>query len=490
MTHDDYLTAIRQARDAYTSTLGRDVDDSGLAEALRLQLEKGYTYDDLLIWLEQSDEYQSQQPPPPVDPPLHPAPPLPPIQGQLGVDGKGFQDDTGYRVPLFCHAGDLILLFVEGRLRGDTEIEHRVHAAFADLQTYGYSGLRSWWSIRWVGQEHRYWGNRRLNPSDHEHRRLIHECFRIGSEDYGLKWHTALGSAEDVPVPEMDDAWHWMRDVVAGHPEWFALVEGLNEAYHTGESDPDEVARWVNKSRTRNPTVLHALSAAAGAAGSEELHELEKWTPDWQQFYMVHANRANQWGDQTRHAFSIGYEHPPRRLGWSGEPPGIQWDEFTRVSGMNHPEQWTERPWRYALYLAQTAMSRQMPTFMCSHGVCLEGRFRDAPGFTLAPRLIAALPPDVMTYDEIFHGGDTHKHRRVIEAPLHCRADHVKKASGECVITVYPERPEIAETTLYFDRDWKGRIHDSVGYTDCVVQRGGTLRRDISGGALFVGETL
>ena len=490
MTHTDYFVGIQRARDAYMATLGRDVDDSGLAESLRLQLDKGYSYDDLLIWLEQSDEYQSQQPPPPIDPPLHPAPPLPPLQGQLGVNGRGFQDDPGYRVPLFCHAGDLILLFVEGRLRGDTEIEHRVHAAFADLQAYGYSGLRSWWSIRWVGQEHHYWGNRRLNPSDDAHRRLIHECFRIGSEDYGLKWHTALGSAENVPVSEMDDAWHWMRDVVAGHPEWFALVEGLNEAYHTGESDPDEVARWVNKSRTRNPTVLHALSAAAGAVGSEELHELEKWTPDWQQFYMVHANRANQWGDQTRHAFSIGYEHPPRRLGWSGEPPGIQWDEFTRVSGMSHPEQWSERPWRYALYLAQTAMSRQMPTYMCSHGVCLEGRFRDAPGFTLAPRLIAALPPDVMAYDEIFHGGDTHKHRRVIEAPLHSRADHVKKATGECVITVYPERPEVKHTELVFDRAWQGRIYDEQGYLDCAVAQGERLSRDISGGLLLIGREL
>ena len=490
MTHTDYFVGIQRARDAYMATLGRDVDDSGLAESLRLQLDKGYSYDDLLIWLEQSDEYQSQQPPPPIDPPLHPAPPLPPLQGQLGVNGRGFQDDTGYRVPLFCHAGDLILLFVEGRLRGDTEIEHRVHAAFADLQAYGYSGLRSWWSIRWVGQEHHYWGNRRLNPSDDAHRRLIHECFRIGSEDYGLKWHTALGSAEDVPVSEMDDAWHWMRDVVAGHPEWFALVEGLNEAYHTGESDPDEVARWVNKSRTRNPTVLHALSAAAGAAGSEELHELEKWTPDWQQFYMVHANRANQWGDQTRHAFSMGYDHPPRRLGWSGEPPGIQWDEFTRVSGMSHPEQWSERPWRYALYLAQTAMSRQMPTYMCSHGVCLEGRFRDAPGVTLAPRLIAALPPDVMAYDEIFHGGDTHKHRRVIEAPLHRRADHVKKATGECVITVYPERPEVKHTELVFDRAWQGRIYDEQGYLDCAVAQGERLSRDISGGLLLIGREL
>jgi len=401
-----------------------------------------------------------------------------------------FRDDTGRRVPLFCHAGDLIMLFVEGRERQDRALEQRVHHAFTDLRDHGYSGLRSWWSIRWSGQEHRYWGNRRLNPSNDTHRQLIAECLRIGAEDYGLRWHLALGSAEDVPAQQMTDAWHWMAGVVAAHPQWFALVEGLNEAYHTGEPNPDVVEKWVNICRNRNPTVLHALSAADGAGGSEEKDELAKWTPDWQQLYLVHASRANNWGDQTRHAFSTGYKRGPRRLGWSGEPPGMQWNGFTRVSSMNHPEQWTNLPWRYALYLAQTAIARQMPTFMCSHGVWLEGRFRDAPGFDLAPRLISDLPPDVMAYDEIFHGGETHQSRRVIAAPAHCRADHVKKATGECVMTVYPEDASVTDVDLIFSRDWKGRVHDPWGYTDCAVKQGATLRRNISGGALFVGSVL
>ena len=489
MTHNDYFIAIQRARDAYFATLGREVDDSGLAEALRLQIEKGYTYDQLVEWLEGSPEYQRTHAVPPVVLPDTGAP-LPVIQGQLGVDGVAFRDDTGRRVPLFCHAGDLLMLFVEGRERQDTALEHRVHQAFTVLRDQGYAGLRSWWSIRWSGQPHRYWGDRRLNPSNDAHRRLIVECLRIGSEDYGLRWHLALGSAEDVPAHQMTEAWHWMAEVVAAHPQWFALIEGLNEAYHTGEPNPDVVEKWVNICRNRNPTVLHALSAAAGAGHSEEVQELEKWTPDWQQIYLVHASRANHWGDQTRHAFSTGYKRGPRRLGWSGEPPGMQWNGFTRVSGMNHPEQWTEHPWRYALYLAQTAIARQIPTFMCSHGVCLEGRFRDAPAFGLAPRLISDLPPDVMAYDEIFHGGETHQSRRTIQAPLHCRADHVKKATGETVITVYPEQVGIADVDLVFDRDWHGRIHDYLGYTDCAVVRGARLRRNIASGLLLVGREL
>ena len=485
-TTAEYLTAIEQARMAYQVMLDRPVDDSGLAESIRLQIDVGLSYGDLIEWLRQSDEYQGKHPPPP--PPVDTAA-LAPLEGQLRYDGMAYADDTGRRIPLFCHAGDLLCLFVEGRLEGNQSKEQRVHQAFTDMRTHGYSGLRSWWSICWH-QAHPYWEGRRLNPSNQEHRRLIEECFRIGSEDYGLQWHTALGSAERVPPHEMDEAWDWMADVVQRHPTWFALVEGLNEAYYTGESNPDVVERWVNRSRSKNPTVLHGLSAAAGANGSEEHDELVKWTPEWQPMYLVHAYRGGNWGDQTRHVFSSGYEDPPRRCGWSGEPPGVQCGTYQRVSALDHPEQWTERPWRYALYLAQTAMSRQVPTFFCSHGVCLEGRLLDAPAFTLAPRLIHDLPPDIMAFDSLFHGGASQRHRRVIQAPTHCRADHATRAAGDCVITVYPETPEIRDVDLVFERAWKGRIHDEFGYTDVVIDRGQTVRRDISSGLLFVGEML
>jgi len=487
-TSESYLTAIQRAREVYATLLNRSVDDHGLAETIRLQVDRGYTADDLRAWVERSEEYRRRQPPP-LPTPVH-TPPLPPIQGQLGCDGMAYVDGSGRRIPLMCHAGDLLMLFVEGRLENDHEKEQRVHHAFHDMQEAGYSGLRSWWSIRWSNQPHSYWGDRRLNPSDYGHRTLIAECLRIGAEDYGLKWHLALGSAEKVSRHEMEEAWHWLGDVVSLHPNWYALIEGLNEAKHTGEDDPDVVARWVNICRTRNPHVLHALSAAAGAGASEEEQELEEWTPDWQSIYLVHASRDNNWGDQTRHAFSTGYKRAPRRLGWSGEPPGMQWGTHTRVSSMRHADQWTAQPWRYAFYLAVTALSRQVPTFMCSHGVCLEGRFRDAPAFSLAPRLISDLPPDIMAYDELFHGGHTHRTRRVIPAPTHCRAEHAIRSDGACVMAVYPETPSITEVDLRFDRAWKGRIHDSQGYIDCVVDAGATLRRDISTGILCVGALL
>ena len=79
-----YLTAIQQARKAYETMLDRPVDDSGLAESIRLQIDVGLAYDDLLEWLRRSDEYQAKQPTPP--PPSGNAA-LPPLEGQLYNDG-------------------------------------------------------------------------------------------------------------------------------------------------------------------------------------------------------------------------------------------------------------------------------------------------------------------------------------------------------------------------------------------------------------------
>ena len=47
-TTAEYLTAIEQARMAYQVMLDRPVDDSGLAESIRLQINVGLSYGDLI----------------------------------------------------------------------------------------------------------------------------------------------------------------------------------------------------------------------------------------------------------------------------------------------------------------------------------------------------------------------------------------------------------------------------------------------------------
>ena len=165
--HMNYLVAIRRAQEVYRDRLDREIDDHGLASTLLLQLEHDYTYDDLVAWIERSAEYRDREVPTPL-PVSTSAASLPPLAGHLSVDGLAYVDDTGRRIPLMCHAGDLLMLFVEARTEGNEEKEHRIHQAFSDLRDHGYSGLRSWWSIRWAGEDNAYWGSRRLNPSDHE----------------------------------------------------------------------------------------------------------------------------------------------------------------------------------------------------------------------------------------------------------------------------------------------------------------------------------
>ena len=118
MPHLNYLSAIRRAREAYRARLDREIDDHGLASTLLLQLEHDYTYDDLIAWIERSAEYRAREVPT-TSPTLNAAAPLPPLTGHLSVDGMAYVDDTGRRIPLMCHVGDLLMLFVEGRLEND-----------------------------------------------------------------------------------------------------------------------------------------------------------------------------------------------------------------------------------------------------------------------------------------------------------------------------------------------------------------------------------
>jgi len=414
-------------------------------------------------------------PPAPVPVPV-PQPPLPPLKGLLRYDGKAFTDDTGPRVPVFCHAGDLALCYVEGQ-------NTLVHQALRDMQAAGYSGVRTWTSINWV-QTNPFWGNRKLNPSDSQTRQQLEELFRVGSEDYGLQWHIALGDVRNVSRTLRDEYWHWLADLVNLHPTWFALIEGLNEAYGKLD-DPKEIERMVQICRDVNPDHLYALSAAAGAS-SERRTELHKWTPSWMQHTYHHAYRGGHWWDQTRHAFGVGYEQPVRRNGWSGEPPGINWDNYNWVSVMDRPKEWTAS--RYALYLAQTAMCRQMPTYFCSHGVKIEGRFTDAPGFVETPKLIAKLPKDVMAFDQLFHGGTTWSRSRVLAAVDECRIDHAESNDGRMVMTIYG--PD-GLYNLPIKRRWRGLIYNSSGdVVERTLEPGDHYSVRMTSGQLLVGRLL
>lgn len=415
-------------------------------------------------------------------PPVHPVPATvhqSPLVGRLKFDGRSYADDTGRRVPVSLHFGDGLLCYVEGRTAD-------VKQAFADARDAGYHIHRGWTSINWRS-EHRYWAGRKLDPLAQWDR--IVEYIRIGYEDYGLQFHHALGGVENVSVQDLNEYWSRLAGLVSDKPHWFALIEGNNESAGTGESDPAEVERWINICRAVNPNHIYALSAGAGE--SSELHdELVKWTPDWMPTTYTHNYRDGHWGDQMRHTFSLTYEEPVRRNGWSGEPPGINWGAHTLVSVMSFSDEWSLRPERYALYMAHTAMCRQVPTYMCSHGVKLPvgGRFTDAPGFTATPKLVSVLPPDVMAFETLHHGGTSHRGKRVLAATSLCRVDHATSANGRVVMSVYPDSALVGSEQFAIERDWKGDIYSGSNVQrGCQLKTGQSIGLDTGSGALLVG---
>ena len=68
-----------------------------------------------------------------------------------------------------------------------------------------------------------------------EHRRLIHECLRIGAEDYNLTWHIAHGDGLNIPKTEK----YFVLEVSAPEKEIDELIKklqplGLASASRTG----------------------------------------------------------------------------------------------------------------------------------------------------------------------------------------------------------------------------------------------------------------
>ncbi len=415
-----------------------------------------------------------------------------PTIGMIGFDG-GFTQHGDYLIPLGIHAGDLPMAFVEGR-------EQETHDAFADMRDLGVAAgtqpvCRGWTSINWRF-EHPFWAGRELDPSNPVHRQRLEEFWRIGSEDYGVMHHVALGDSVGVTRQEKDEYFRWLADVVRRHPDWFALIECQNEILGTSDSwehDPREVERQLQIVRDVNPNHLYATSAAAGE-GSEL--ELDMWTPDWSPFTYAHNYRGNRWGDQVRHTFSLTYETAVRSHGWSGEPPGMNLRPYHNgqtgpgawVSGMDYPEDWMDAPWRYGLYMAATAVYRQVPTFMCSHGVKLEGRFKDVPGWHQTAELIQALPKDIMAFDRLFHGGDRFAGERILAATDRVRVDHAQADDGRCVMVVYPNSEPVGIETLRVERDWKG-VYYMPGITGPITLRTGqSFTPAVSDGILFIGR--
>jgi hypothetical protein len=155
--------------------------------------------------------------------------------------------------------------------------------------------------------------------------------------------------------------------------------------------------------------------------------------------HVVHAYRGGESHNRIGHIHAVGLTLQDRnRPGWQGEPPGA--GEGVSVGREEHPE-------ALCLLAAMGLATRQAWVYMSGHGVFWNGPIAAMTGFRQVARVPALLPPDVMTWRRIIHGGETHRGRRVLvahpgleRAPLpFYRADHVLHDDGRFVCVLYGE---------------------------------------------------
>lgn len=340
-----------------------------------------------------------------------------PLAGRLRTDGRQFVDDTGPVLPVFCHFGEAFSRYTRDR--------DAVRRQLDTIAQAGYHGIRFWTTLSgdyWRGREvyeaftPNYWTQLRDLLRDIEARQL--------------RAVISQGDLTSTGIP--DRRWFAARlsDVLdeVGTANAVAIIEGGNEAWQTGEPDPNRLAQFVGWIKERHPATLYTISSPPGET-ADELNAWSVWPAD---LFDVHGYRGGRWWDKVRHIFSIPYEgQPQKRLGWQGEP-----------SGPGAAVSVTEYKWELdddtlAAMAAMSLMARQAWCFMSGAGVLFDYPIDSEAGFWTVPRMRDALPRDVMGFSRLIHGGDRWANERVFAAQGETRCDHALSDDGRFVAVIY-----------------------------------------------------
>lgn len=389
--------------------------------------------------------YRAKFPPPT---PTHPDP----LSGALRlVQGRrAFGDDTGPRLPVVCHVGDLI---GQGLVKGAAHVTR----ALDQIAGAGYHVVRSWVNVQPVlgTKSDRFWRDKpapRWTILDDLDRAA--DILAAGAAR-GLRWHLDPGGLDGLSNAEEDRLFDAIGDLMARvGPEYVALVAACNEVRDTGDADdhdPDELARLIDRVRRRFPTTLYALTSYTG---TEDREIVRRYTPDWMDFTYIHAERGGRAHDKLRHAFSWVYEAPIRRLVWQGEPWGVGRAEGPYgllVSAQANGHELLD-PTVLQLGAAVMAM-RGVACFMSDPGVILyDEDFPTVPGFAEVPALVRRLPQDLATWPVLSHSGDTKRGLRIHAYRGDVRADYAIAADGRYVEITYGPPEQIDHGPLVQER--------------------------------------
>ena len=384
-----------------------------------------------------------------------------PIVGQLGIGDSQWRDANGPRIPVFCHAGDLIGQALVFGL-------DRVLPVLDQIAAVGYHGLRSWINVEAPdgSPAARFWSSKPAPRWSIDGRTAgAVEIFRAGAER-GLKWHVSSGGFEGLSRTKQRRLFSALADCIdAVGAEHFALVGAVNEGRDTtngNDAEPDHLASLVKIVSDRHPSILTKLTAYTG---TEDRVVIERYTPASQRFTYIHGYRGGRANDKIRHIFSWTYEDALRNVGWQGEPFGVG-RLVSAIDGSNELDAGVMQ-----LAAAMAAISRQVWTFMSGPGVILfDEPFDSMPGFSETPAFLKRLPQDVASWPIHGHSGKSQRGRRIHTADEeyegNWRADYSIAVDGRFVEVSYGPRED---RNGYLGRRQQERgTRDVVRLVDCA----------------------
>jgi len=339
------------------------------------------------------------------------------LVGQLRATPRGYVDDAGPVLPVFCHAGDLFSLYTRDRTRAQAEM--------LKVRNAGYHGMRVWTVLTgpyWEGPD------RHVRPTT--------------TPDYWGQWYDFVRDVRDLGltlVVSQGDLWQLrdldkaafarkLADTEASVPGAYAFFDAGNETWQNGMSDERELKQFVLAYKAAGGRAICTLTSPQG----EEPEDLRRYSHDvWDK----HGFRAGRLWDKRRHAFSVGYEGMPNQLGIESEPPG----PGALVSVMEYKEEMTEGG--CALLAVANVTAQVAFVYFNGDGVRIQRGLDTEPGFVSVPKIVAALPQTVMDREEwtLHHSGEFWAGLRLFDTGVthEVRVDGVQsKETGEFVYTI------------------------------------------------------
>lgn len=344
-----------------------------------------------------------------------------PILGRLRVEDGAWCDDTGPRLPVGSHAGDLLSQAVRDMRRAIT-------LGVDPAASAGYLSTLFWLCLGYDARPGDYWYGREVHPWKQGwtayQDTLAEVLYEIALR--GMRVNVCGGDLKGLTNHQEDQLFDAVCSVLVSVEREAGPVAATfsiaNEVLFTGDDDdqyPAELERLAARVRTRVPGLLVCLTSYAGI---EEPDVLARYTSPGQPFVEIHSDRGGRWYDKTRHRWNDGYEIVPqvgRLLGrdllvWlDSEPAGYG----TRVSAIAN---WHELDAEGAPLATLAAVcGRGYPVFFSSHGVILDGPLDEMPGYTIIPRLvrrIESVMPDLHRFD-LVHVHPRMGDRRAFDIP-------------------------------------------------------------------------